>query len=678
MARGVPVLYKRFIFLIAVMGFLVLNVGCRNSDVIVNSDNERVKYTVTFNVCGGVLSDGNEIVFYGGDNVELPVPYREGYTFAGWFRDPECTGARFYYIDSDYSNSNYEFWAKWEKNDDAQHESGAVYHITYILNNGTFTDGTNENDSYEVGKEKILPVPKRYGYRFAGWYEDENFSGDPVYRLSETSMGDKTFYALWEKLPDTGEPDNPGQDNPVIPDEPDSDNPEKPEEPKSYSIVFNLNGGKFTDGVYVPDKYITGERIVLPVPVCEGHIFAGWYEDKNFSGEEIKEIPANAEGNKYFYAKWTKSEEEHLIAIKAFGGGKESAYVEIEPIDNIGADGYSVFYRADGETDWQRLDGELVRFSGSVIRADVTGVCAGNYSIKIEAAGDSVTLTDIIVKAYERTGDAFKNLKSLGGYYIDGKKRDEATVIYVSESNKNTVQAKIGGKTYTGIARILAAASESRVPLIVRVIGRVSAASWKHLDYDSSNTYNGKPLLGSLDQSALIEQGYNSLDTEEATVLEGLKSSIELKDESFDSYWNMCEISKAGNITIEGVGDDAEINSWGFAFKNCGYIEVRNLKFCDYPENACLLSGNFPDSDNSHIWIHDNYFGEGKNNWNVSPYAEKVFGDGALIINNVSGVSSDNNFISASQTANKFNRYFLYGNIAKVLRWWYNEFKLWT
>ena len=97
----------------------------------------------------------------------------------------------------------------------------------------------------------------------------------------------------------------------------------------------------------------------------------------------------------------------------------------------------------------------------------------------------------------------------------------------------------------------------------------------------------------------------------------------------------MCDISNAKNVTLEGVGPNAMIFQWGLTWKNCSYIEVRNLIFDDYTEDACSFEGSETSVSSisafktGNIWIHHNTFNEGINYWDVTSEQDKHEGDGA-------------------------------------------------
>ena len=48
-----------------------------------------------------------------------------------------------------------------------------------------------------------LPIPTKTGHTFAGWYENPEFSGNPVTDIPTNSTGELTFYAKWQNIPVT-------------------------------------------------------------------------------------------------------------------------------------------------------------------------------------------------------------------------------------------------------------------------------------------------------------------------------------------------------------------------------------------------------------------------------------------------------------------------------------------
>ena len=160
-----------------------------------------------------------------------------------------------------------------------------------------------------------------------------------------------------------------------------------------------------------------------------------------------------------------------------------------------------------------------------------------------------------------------------------------------------------------------------------------------------------------LTQDYLLKNGYNTLNytpndpfytarTPDAngatcTVLSGIEttSKATYKSGEYDSCWNNVSLSGLENVTVEGIGEDARIFQFGFTWGSCNSIEVRNIKFDDYTEDACSFeSGDFANG-NGYYWVHHNTFEQGKNYWDVCPEQDKHEGDGATDFKRVKNIT---------------------------------------
>ena len=149
--------------------------------------------------------------------------------------------------------------------------------------------------------------------------------------------------------------------------------------------------------------------------------------------------------------------------ISKAGGWLESAYVEW-PV-NTAYDAYHVYVAPAGSSpSWTKLDDELVRqYSGSM-RADALGLKAGDYQMKVvpvvgsaEQPDKAMTTETLSVAAHVREGYAFVGKDTVGAYNADGTLKSGATVLYVTEENKDSVTLADGkNQTQTGIANIIA------------------------------------------------------------------------------------------------------------------------------------------------------------------------------------------------------------------------------
>ncbi len=132
--------------------------------------------------------EGTENAAYtnSGGTVSTPTePKREGYAFGGWYSDKDFNTK--WNFDTDTVTEDINLYAKW---------TARIYPVTLITNDGTINGDVVTSYTYGVGA--TLPVNViRTGYTFGGWYENSNFSGEPVKEISKTDTGNKTYYAKW-------------------------------------------------------------------------------------------------------------------------------------------------------------------------------------------------------------------------------------------------------------------------------------------------------------------------------------------------------------------------------------------------------------------------------------------------------------------------------------------------
>ena len=267
------------------------------------------------------------------------------------------------------------------------------------------------------------------------------------------------------------------------------------------------------------------------------------------------------------------------VAITEATGWLESAFVKWTPVS--GVDSYNVYYTGGGISN-KKIDTQLIRSYGTYMRADVMGLAAGTYTIKVVPVtsgveGTATETSTVTVLSHDRTGFAFDGGRVPGAYKADGTPKDGAVVLYITENNKNTVSMSVTGANANpcvGLQTILDGFKKGKDtrPLIVRLIGSISDLSY---------------MLGG---DLVIENNNNA-----------------------SSY-----------ITFEGVGNDAVANGWGLRIKSGSNIEVRNLGFmnCDSSEGDDVGL----QQDNDHIWVHncDLFYG------NAGSDADQIKGDGSM------------------------------------------------
>ena len=147
---------------------------------------EVIPYSITYNLDGGTNAEGNPPKYdVEDDEIKLRDPTKKGYKFLGWYDNAAFKGEAVKNIPKG-STGVKKFWAKWTPEE---------YTITYNLDGG---DNNAANPtSYNIESYKIiLGDPYRPGYTFKGWYDENDTK---VTGIPAGSIGDKTFWAKWEK-----------------------------------------------------------------------------------------------------------------------------------------------------------------------------------------------------------------------------------------------------------------------------------------------------------------------------------------------------------------------------------------------------------------------------------------------------------------------------------------------
>ncbi|MDE6598338.1 MAG: InlB B-repeat-containing protein [Clostridia bacterium] len=566
--------------------------------------------SVKLNLNGGSV-ESTLTTYTPGQETTLPEPTREHYTFEGWYASANFEGEAVEKIPAT-AEGKITYWAKW---------TPEVYTVTLNANGGTVANSITE---YTYGVGATLPSATRPGYDFDGWRDSGNAT---VTAISETDFGNKAYTAFWSG--------------------------------KSYNVKLNLKGGELANNL---TKYTYGVETPLPEPTRTGYNFLGWFESENFDGNAITKINANDEAaDREFWAKW-----EAKAAISAtFGGYDEGAYVLIDPQSKYNVSDVTVSYKLlDDMASYKAIDSQLIRTTTksnkTYIRADLVGLKAGAYSVKVTAKGNEV-VKDVTVTAQDRSGYAhFDSSTSdkvyaagVGGYKNDGTPKSNAYIIYVSEATKNSVVAPWDSNK-VGIVSILTSLSSANKPVIIRVLDTIKAATWNEINYtknsdgslltsqyiiNQTKAKTGKELsTQTYTQEQLESMNVNTYNTSVATKLDNLTGSMKYdgsKDE-FDSCWNDCVITSASNVTVEGIGINAGLFQWGMTWKKSTSIEIKNLKFDAYTEDACSFEGSKNESatsaddfDTKRIWLHNNTFNVGVNYWDVCKEQDKHDGDGS-------------------------------------------------
>ena len=143
------------------------------------------KYTIRYVLNGGTM-DQSTISLKEGEDIPSAIPTKSGYNFAGWYQSAKFSGSAF--EQTTMPAQNIVLYAKWEKQQ-------GTYSITYQLNGGTMGQSSV---TLKEGDPIPSVTPTRNGYKFVGWYQSADFSGN---KFEDTVMPAQNIelYAKWEK-----------------------------------------------------------------------------------------------------------------------------------------------------------------------------------------------------------------------------------------------------------------------------------------------------------------------------------------------------------------------------------------------------------------------------------------------------------------------------------------------
>ena len=328
-----------------------------------------------------------------------------------------------------------------------------------------------------------------------------------------------------------------------------------------------------------------------------------YYNTENITSVDINDGNVNVNSDQYkgnvkkiSFNKANIINEDGKVEIIEAKGWHESAYIKFKPLS--GAISYNVYVKGGQYADWTKIDYQLVRNYGTYGRADVVGLKAGSYALKVvpvdgtkaEKATAANEVSGLTVTNYDRSGFAHFNYSGIGAYNDDGTLKSNAKVLYVTKNTAKTISTTVAGaqtNPCVGLQAIITAyeKGQDKTPIAFRFIGLVTKDD--------------------LDAIGSKEEG------------------IQVKGRNADSELNM---------TFEGIGEDATIKGFGFLVRNGKSIEFRNLGIM-----RCLDDGLSLDTDNSNIWIHNMDFFYGPNGG-----GDHAKGDGAC------DVKSDSKYVTVS------------------------------
>ena len=292
------------------------------------------KYTVHFETNGGtVVSD-----FIGNEILSAVTPFKEDYTFAGWYLNSDFSGDA---VSFPFTlNANITLYARWNKN----------HTVTFNANGGT------EVSSIKTGILQEIPFTEKENYEFAGWYENSSLSGEKI-TVPYTVKQDITLYAKWlptylvtletdggseiasfraRTIESVQEPEksgftfiewylDSGLNNKVdFPLTISKDTTLYAAYKKNFTVTFETNGGSEVNSV---SSYIVKES---PETTKANKSLSGWYLDSECTDENKVTFPFYPTEDVTLFAKWVS--EMYTITYDSNGatGGTVPKTIQVE------------------------------------------------------------------------------------------------------------------------------------------------------------------------------------------------------------------------------------------------------------------------------------------------------------------------------------------------------------
>ena len=235
----------------------------------------------------------------------LPTPVKDGDEFVGWYEDPKGEGAKITSIPAGYKGTIYAIW----KNSNPDSDE-AIYIITWVLNGGKVLGGDvpSNADLWETFK----PYYNTYYSLNRADQTIENVATFANAKMQDIMTNSKSEYkwlgdyiisvagALdgesawrWHVHAFFNCNDGTVKGNQLVATA-DFSQAGKPEAwGDAYRMAYGLTGE-------LPTKVT--ETFVLPIPVKDGYVFVGWFDNPEGTGTAITSIPAGWYGT--LYAIW--------------------------------------------------------------------------------------------------------------------------------------------------------------------------------------------------------------------------------------------------------------------------------------------------------------------------------------------------------------------------------------
>lgn len=332
-------------------------------------------YEISFDSQGGTSLD-SRLVQENSQIGNLPTPTKVGYTFLGWYTEPNGAGVKITATTVYNFGSDITLYA---------HYDAISYTITFNSNGGSAIS------SITAKYDELISWPNdptRIGYRFLGWFKDNNTFLIPFTPIARMPNENITLYAKWEIRSD-------------------------------ITISFVVNGGIELDPL---ENLTYNANITLPTPTRSGYKFGGWYMDSSLTiAFTSTKVPAE---DTVLYAKWIKEYQiifetntnEVFPSLIRYENEKYGTLPTPTKVGHI----FAGWYTSSTFDEASKVDSNMVVTSSVTLYAKFNVL---QYTITFNANGGTLTSPSQVTYNYGETINAPSNPTRTGfifaGWYTD-------------------------------------------------------------------------------------------------------------------------------------------------------------------------------------------------------------------------------------------------------------------
>lgn len=445
-------------------------------DITVYAQWTPVNYKITYNLNGGTIAttDAKPTTFtIESDEIQLPVPTKKNYSFAGWFTDSKFNNP-IEKISTGYVG-NVAVFAKWDE---------VSHNIEFVLNDTQADDAVNSNpDVFYENRALSLKNPVRTGFTFTGFYKadptDAGFDAKTNKKVTSIAAGnseDITLYAGWTE--------------------------------NNYKVAYNANGGKF-DGKLAAETYkYTDDLNIKPADILlerTGYTFEGWNTHNKGTGTDyapgtsVSRLNAKNGATTTLYAKWSVNE--YAVEYELNGGeqpkdknGNElnpyvHTYVKNAALKNPVRSGYSFAGWFDNEnfegkklTSISKIDGDVKLYAKwTPVNYKLTyNLNGGKFGKGLQSwVNYNVEFDELALLVPTRTGYNFK------GWYADKNFTTEVISIPKGSVGNKAVYARWEGIPYVLSYHLDSDPSGTKKEMTYYYANKYKLATVQELEYDN-------------------------------------------------------------------------------------------------------------------------------------------------------------------------------------------------